>query len=257
MKIHVLIWKLCGCWNWDERPALYPLYAFFIFFLFYFIFPLGMFVQFAFTKTLLEKIQVLCIAFTCFCGVKLWLVMRNRPLILKMFDIMDKLDEQIVSEEFQVIVMKGVRRAQLINVIGCTVNCIATCVLYVAKVFGNEEKLLIWPSYVPFEYRDNEVLFQGILAYQFISSMWVSAVHATLDAIGGSYYSLLGAHLEVLDLRMSRLGIDDDDIAYFGSTKRINSTKNLNEYTKMLELKKIQNNAELNRCVELHKLCVE
>lgn len=262
MKLHVILWKVCACWNWSDRPVWYPLYALTIYALFYVIFPLGMFAQFPFSTTMFERIEITCIVFTCLSAIKLWLVMRKRPLIIEMFKLMDHLDEQIQTDEFHVIIMKAVRRSKLIIINGCVINCGASFVLYVTRTFGNEEKLLTWVSYIPFEYRNDEIIFQAVLLYQFVGSIIVSLVHATLDTIGGSYYAVLGAHLEVLALRMSRLGTNRDNneliTAADGNAvvRNANWTRTFIENRKMEKLKKHQNCVELSRCVQLHLSCI-
>lgn len=253
MNIHKQIWKVCGCWDWEGRPAWYPLYALIIYIFFYILFPLGMFVQFFYTTNMYGKVEVLCIAFTCLCGIKLWLIMRKLPLILELFELMDKLDKQIVSDEFEAIIMNGVRRAQFISAVGIIINGTASCVLYAARVFGYKQKILIWAFYVPFDYHNHEFRYQALLFYQFLATVWVALTHATMDAIGGSVYAVLEAHLEVLDLRMSRLGIDDDDNEM---VEAANSTRKLLDNKKRLQLKKIQNCIDIRKCVELHQLCI-
>lgn len=251
LKYHMIIWKLCGMWDWDGRPKLYPIYGAIITILFYIIFPLGIFVQLFFTTNVYESVQILCILFTSGCGFKLWLVMRQRPLLNRIFELMEILDLQITTTEFHAVIMVGVRRAQIVNIVGCLFNYVTSILLYIAKLIENDGTL-IWPFYVPFNYRENAMIFHALLIYQFLGSMWAAMVHSTVDAVGGSMYSVLGAHLDVLGLRMSRLGANDHEYNEQYDGKRFKNCTN-----GKMERKKLQNFKDLKKCVDTHKLCVQ
>lgn len=255
MKYHLVIWKVCGQWNWPGRPAFYPVYGAAISIFCYILFPLGMFVQIFFALDYNEAIEIGCIFFTSLAGFKLWLVMRQRPLIVRIFQIMDQLDGQLVSGEYQAIVAAGVDRAKLVNVIGCFFNYTASVWLYAVKVWPTTNThTLIWHFYVPFEYRQSAVVFHAVLFYQFVGTLFVAMVHSSVDALGGSMYAVLGAHLDVLERRMSRLGTDDDNN---DGEDILKMTQNYWKRRETLKLKKIENYVQLGKCVETHKLCVE
>lgn len=248
---------MCGMWQWDGPPTVYRIYGSVTTLLFYILYPLGLFVQVFFAANIYESIQIACIFFTSLCGFKLWLVMRQRRLIVQTFQILNDLDGQILTRQHYSTIVTGVDRAKLVNLFGCFINGTATCWVYLVKLLEND-RTLIWPFFVPFEYRENAMVFHVVLFYQFLGTVWVAFVHSSVDAIGGSMYSVLGAHMNVLEMRMSRLGVDDDDDTDDVDDEISTKPKRLIlDKKRKIELQKMQNYLELIKCVETHKLCLK
>lgn len=245
MKYHLIIWKICGMWNWDGRPKWYPAYSTAIFILFYIAFPLGMFVQLFFSTDVVQAIQTFMFLFTALCGLKLYIVMRQRPLIFRIFNLMDKLDSDISTDTYRATIKVGVQRAQLMNFAGFFINNSCTILLYLSKLIAND-RTLIWQFYFPFDHRQNSYIFHTVLFYQFLATVWNALVHSSIDALGGSMYTVIGSHLDVLGKRLANLGVDQNRM-YFINAAQINQLKKNH----------IQNEIELIKCVETHKLCAE
>lgn len=248
MKYHLVIWKICGLWNWEGRPQWYPAYSAVITLLFYVLFPLGMFVQLFFTTDIVQAIQTCMFLFTAMCGLKLYIVMRQRPLIFRIFNLMHKLDGFIGNDDdtYRTTIAAGVRRAQFMNFSGATINFTTTTLLYLSKLIVNDGSL-IWQFYFPFDHQRSAYVYHSVLFYQFAATIWNALVHSSIDALGGSMYTVIGSHLDVLGKRASNLGVEQSKPMYFN---------NVSDFIRIKRMQ-LKNEKDLIKCIETHKLCAE
>lgn len=247
MKYHIIIWKVCGWWDWPERPFWYTAYGLFVSLFFYILFPLGMIIELWSTTDVFEAIHTMLFLFSALCGIKIWIVMRQKPLIHRIFEMMNTLDLEINSEEYRETIGAGVSKARFLNVILCYIYYTCVCLLYMAKLIDNDGQLM-WSFYLPFNYHRNPYIFHAVMFYQFVGTMFSAIVHSSVDAVGGSMYMVVGTHLELLGKRLANLGVN-----------QMAEGKNMfrNAGGKELEKAKRQCEQELINCVSTHLLCVE
>lgn len=254
MKYHIILWKVCGWWDWPERPVWYRAYGLSISLLFYILFPLGMIVHLVTSTTgVSEAIQTMLFMFTALCGIKIWIVMRQKPMIRSIFQMMETLDEQIANDEHRHVMANGIRRARVVNIILWVTYFVCLCLLYLDKMIENNGSLM-WSSYVPFDYHRNKFKYHVVMIYQFLGTMYSALVHATVDSLGGSMYSVIGSHLDLLGKRLANLGVVETTVA---GADGLQTVRRKIIFQKEVKVAQRQCERELSECVKTHLLCVE
>lgn len=235
MDNHLIIWRVSGAWPWhSDYPIASGVYSIIMCTLFFVLFPLGMIIKLFLIDDVSEFVQTAVFLMTALCGIKMLLIQRQRAVVRRLFGMMDLLDEQICTEAFARIRDKGVREASFFNkLLGATYY--TTCVFLYTAVLLNPEPVLIWSFWLPYDYRRSKLVYHATLLYQIMGTTFSGMVNSSLDAYGGSMYSVLGSHLEVLGLRMKELGM-----------------KNNNQQTK-----NTSSEETLKSCVIMHSLTVE
>lgn len=254
MKYHIIIWKICGWWDWPERPVWYRAYGLSISLFFFILFPLGMIIHLVTSTTdVFDAIHTMLFLFSALCGIKIWIVMRQKPLLRRIFDMMDTLDKEINTDEHRRTIATGVQRARTVNIVLCYTYYICVSLLYLDKLIENDGNLM-WSFYVPFEYQHSKLVFHSVMFYQFVATMYSAIVHSSVDALGGSMYSVIGSHLDLLGKRLASLGV-----VASASDGQMVRKKNVfqNADRKAVEAARKQCERELSECVKTHLLCVE
>lgn len=207
MDNHLIIWRVAGAWPWhSDYPIASGIYSLIMCTLFFVLFPLGMIIKLFLIDDVSEFVQTAVFLMTALCGIKMQFIQRDRHVVRRLFAMMDQMDEQIDTVEFASIRDKGVREASFFNkLLGATYY--TTCVFLYTAVLLNPEPVLIWSFWLPFDYRQSKLVYHAVLLYQIIGTTFAGMVNSSLDAYGGSMYSVLGSHLEVLGLRMQQLGM--------------------------------------------------
>lgn len=184
-----------------------------------------------------ELVQTLLYFLTAMCGLKIWLVtVYHKPKISYLFRMMKRLDSFIGDDiRHQETIRKGTRRAIYFHLFEFTTYFITATLLWIDALI-KIDRVLIWLYWVPFEYQNNEIVYQSVLFYQYLATAFTAAMHSTIDSIGLGMES----HLDVLGQRMGKNRLEN---------QKINTWRYL-EWQKSCE-------KELKECVHIHQFCVE
>lgn len=251
IKYHKIIWNICGYCDWPSGapPLWYTVYRNFVILFFLLCFPLGMIIKLTMTTDLFEAIDTMLFLLTALGGLKIWLVMHQKPLLHRIVQLLQTLDRQnydpgdVDQQQQHQIINAGIRRGQRVNLMLCLVYYSSTVLLYVTCLIDNNHGQLMWSFYFPYDYANNAYVYHGLLFYQFAGTLFSAIIHSSVDSLAGSFYCVIGSHLELLGKRLENLGV---------GVPRIKSHKR----PVMAELRQ-DGDRELAHCVQIHLMCVE
>lgn len=94
--------------------------------------------------------------------------------------------------------------ALLVRVLSCFYY--STVMASFAVAYLSEERRFMWQSWYPVDYQHNVRLYYALLLFQLFASFLVSFIYSSLDLYAAVLYKVLGAHIDILQLRLSALG---------------------------------------------------
>lgn len=233
MGYHIRTWKICGIWSHKDQPRWYAVYAVLLFGVVYCIFPTCMLLKLIFVSSIKEVIETLMVCSTCaLASVKGVIVMSKKKKLLQLFALLDQLDATgIKTDDHRNIVEVAIRESRSLIYLLCCCYYFGCCSAFIFCLLGSEPKLL-WPAWFPLiPYEDGDGVFYVLLVYQYICSMFAALIDSSLDVYGSALNKTLGAHLDVLGIRLKGLG-----------ERKSNP---------------IQLEAELNECIEYYSICIK
>lgn len=247
MNHHVTSWKLVGLWHWNGQPRFYPYYTVVVSLLFCILFPLAMAMELIFADDISEIINIIMFLPTALGGLKAFLIIRKRPVILEMFDLLQELDEQqLRTEPYRNLVRLGIEHSRRFIRVLIVVYFTSGISDYISPLLKTE-RVLMWTAWYPFDTTARLAVYHSVLLYQFVATLYTATIIQSTDVFGGSIYCVVGAHLDVLGERIKGLGTKRTDLFNF-STQRMKRAE-----PNQLRL---EAETELKDCVRTHKLCV-
>lgn len=247
MDFIIIAWKICGSWPISTQyPRLSKAYSCIVIALFQVLFPLGMLINLFSIEDISELLSTIVFLLIAMYGIKLWLIIHQKALIQKMFILMDKMDEQIDCNEYRKIRDSGVKNARWLSKGVASMYGLTTLFLYCAALL-NPERVLIWSFWFPFDYQRNGIVYQIVLTYQMMGTVYAAFGNSSLDTYGGSLYNVLGSHFVVLGLRLAKLGHhqNDDDAV---TTRRKLIVKQ--------EAQRTKTEGNFKDCIDMHMVLI-
>lgn len=243
MKFHLWVWKMCGVWHPpdDGQPShryWYLVYSIVLNAIFFFLFPFFIAVQLIWANSMREFVEIVLILPTTMVGLKSLLIIRNQSKLLRVFELLDRMDGMLKFEDEKQVIRDAVSGSRiLVAALSCEYYVSIVAFFVVAVMM--EGRVLMWASWYPLlDYRNVSAIYYSLMAYQLVGSLCVGFTSASMDVYGLALYRLLRAHLNVLGSQLSQLGNGAMD-------KRVSVTK-----------KHIICERELFRCIEYHSLCI-
>lgn len=248
MKYHILVWKICGVWPPDHKPLWYTFYSIILFGIVFAIFPSLIVLNLFIVTNLNGVIETLLPCSTCaLASIKAYLIYQNRKELVNLFDIIRQLDAAVKTEEERNLIGKALKESkQLIILFSFLYYGGVNSAFLLA--FLSKDTILMWPSWFPFSYENNMTLYNCIIFYQYISSLFVAIIDTSADLYGSCLNKVLRAHLEVLGMQLETLGFAHND------------KEKLQNFE--LELRNNESNADLinlnqlKDCAIYHNLCI-
>lgn len=205
MDYHVMVWKVCGLWTLPGNPLWYRVYCIALYTIFYVLYPLCIGLALMFTENVNEMIDILLILPTACAGVKGCFVIAKRRELRKLFVLMDRMDEMVKKCEYVDLIEKALGESlTLVKVL--SLFYYSTCVSSFIVPILVEERRLIWPSYYFVDYTNNVGAYYFFLFFQWFSSFLVSFIYSSLDLYAAALYKMLGAHIDILGMRLRAIG---------------------------------------------------
>lgn len=215
MSQHMRIWRICGYWPRSKYTALYYVYSITLHT------NVSVLLTFSILMSLTQATQMeqitditLPAIVSIVTSIKGFLIYRNRKYISKLFGIMQQMEatgrgrraaEMWDIEQEQAILngAQNVCTKMLIFILACTNLCCTMC--YILPYFRNG-RVLMWPALVPWNWHDNLVLYYATNTTLYAFTLVHGFMMSTGDVYGPSMYILLGAHFDILSLRLRNLG---------------------------------------------------
>lgn len=244
MTYHTWVWRICGVWPPSHHPLWYTVYSTIIFGLAFVIFPLLIVLHLFVVTNINGVIETLLILSTCaLATLKGFVVYVKRNKLHQLFGIIEQLDAAVETKEQRQIIDVALKKSRkLITMLSFLYYGGVNFAFLLA--FLNKERILMWPSLLPFSYQDSLSRYNTIMFYQYISSIVVAILDTSVDTYGSSLNMLLEGHLYVLGMRLSDLGFDEP----LSSTKGNGS---LNRWSKNRF-----HEQNLKECAKYHSFCI-
>lgn len=128
-------------------------------------------------------------------------------------------------------------------------NAVSCALLVYVYAVLQSESVLVWPTVHPFNLDRHPVLYLVVCTVQFLTVVAYDFVNSTANNYGPVMFMMLSAHLDVLGMRLVRLGYDKETCAdSVDSTVKVDKVR-AHFIGRQLEV-------ELIECIEYHKLCL-
>lgn len=236
MEYHILVWKITGTW-WYGSPeaAWFKFYRWFILLGIYVLYPFMVLMRLTESSDVSDIGAILYLMPTAMVGIKTWSLIRNKDEILKLFELMGKLDARIERQEHVDIVRSSIKgMSRVYRFLSCQYYG-AVMLALSAALTSDDRQLLMKAFWSPVDYHKNIAAYYCIVGYQTLSHIFDCMIDTSLDSFAGTLYSILASHLDILGIRLKSLGFD-----------RTKDT-NLNANTE----------TKLNECITTHFLCLK
>lgn len=244
MNFHLMAWKICGLWHRPKQPRWYFYYAVFVSTIIYIIFPINVAFQLLYATSLKQMIEILLILPTAMVGVKAVLIIINQPKLLNIFDILEQMDVSVQTKEHENIVKEQLKGSRILLGLLSMEYCMSVSANILLALFA-QERIFMWAqrTWYPFDYQHNLAIYYGLLFYQFVSSSFIAFTSLSMDVYGLALYKLLGAHIDILGLKLNMIGKSDN---------KDNSNKLVRPKQWFKDCEQ-----ELTQCINYHNLCIK
>lgn len=239
MEYHLWVWKVCGVWHRPDQPHWYLVYAIALNFIFFFYFPFTTAIQILWATNMNEFMDILLILPTLMVGLKSMLIVRNQAKLLRLFDLLNRMDGMLENDAQKQVIQESIDGSRII-VAALSCEYYFSIVLFFVVPMTMKEPVLMWSSWLPFDYRHVASRYYSLMVYQLVGSLLIGFTSSSMDVYGLALYRLLRAHLQVLGNKTSQLGKSP--------------MENDSESEKMR--KTIASERQLFRCIDYHNLCI-
>lgn len=177
-------------------------------------FPLHLLLHLLLHPSPADLFKNLTMSLTCVaCSLKNVAQLYRLPEMVEIESLIGQLDKCIEGEQehryYQDHLLRQVRRFT---------RCLylSYVVIYLLFIFGaiaqlfEEGRELLWPAYFPFDWDKNGYLYGVTFSYQLITIVLEGIQGLTNDTYSTLTLCLLGGHLHLWSIRMSRLGLEEE-----------------------------------------------
>lgn len=231
MKYHVWVWHACGIWYTTDSTFRYKLYSAFVYAFYYIMHPICIAMKLAVTQNFEEIIEILQMLPIAAVGIKLTFVLLKRQQFNVLFDLMTKMDIHLKTSEHHQILTMQTRAATILVYILSAINYGTTaCFCLMARL----ENRLPFPTWYPFSLEKNSILYHCIVIFQISVAILYSFVFTSIDMYSSAFYRILGAHIDVLALKLKQLHVATATSGIYANKGKL----------------------DLIECITYHKLCI-
>lgn len=241
LKWHFYNWQLQGCCPLEFtgwKKVAYAIHVFVYQLLLGVYYPISLLLGVLFLETIQEVLENIAVTFTeLILSVKCFLIWFHHERLYKIAQISRELDKKArLKPDEQAILnnyLAAYRRYLRIYFVSySTVDVFAGI-----SILMYSEKRLFYPAYLPFNWKANDFLFLIAICYQYFA--WSLQVYENLfvDTFAGIVIHLLSSHLEVLSLRISKIGHEGEspDESHAKLKEAIKDHKTLLEMFKIVQ----------------------
>lgn len=234
MRYHIQVWKITGTWWFGSQEASwFKFYRVFILGGIYVLYPFMVLMRLTQSSEVSDIGEILYLMPTAMVGIKTWVLIRNKPQILELFKLMDRLDARIDCTAHSNIVDSSIKEiSSVFRLLSCQYYG-AVLMALAAALNSDDRQLLMKAFWSPVDYHQHLGAYYCIVGYQTLSHIFDCLIDTSLDSFAGTLYIILASHLDVLGIRLGSLGFADQT----------------NDIQQSCEKK-------LKECITTHYLCV-
>lgn len=249
LKKFVFIWRLFGIWPHPADGMWYKLYGHTVHAtMLLLIAGMCMTIPVASTNQELSNSILWLMEFsTLVC--KGACVMSSRRRCEELMVLLFQLERTSASSEHEQRVLARPRVIATRLVTAMIANAVSGALLAYVYAVLQSESVLVWPTVQPFNCNRHSVLYLVICTFQFFTVVAYDFVISTANNYGPVMFMMLSSHLDVLGMRMERLGYDTKTFAVSVDAAVKVDTFHDQYIGRQLEV-------ELIECIEYHKLCL-
>lgn len=244
LKWHFLNWKVQGCCPMEYKgykQVLYNIHVATYQFLLGLYYPVSLVLGLFTLNSLQEVLENIAIIFTeLILTTKCFFVWVHHNRIYKIAEISRALDKKAKENADEQEILKkflaSYRRYLKIYFVSYSFVIVFAGI----SIFMYTEKRLFYPAYLPFNWKANNFVYFLAIFYQYFA--WVLQVYENLfvDTYAGIVIHLLSSHMEVLSLRISKIG-HSENCSSENAHKQLKEA--IKDHKTLLEMFKIIQNA--------------
>lgn len=231
---HIKAFKCGGIWTWPNQPRWYHTYAIVLCTLAYVIYPSLMIVNILVSENIYELIEAMFFLPTALIGIKLYILYRNKPKVIELCALIRRMESVAGANEAEQRLLRVVSQQPTSRCFfSLWVVYILTSVWsYIEAQMDGTKRRLMWPMWLPFDLQTCPAAFHQIaLNYQAMVTVNDCLMHSALDTFAVAMFNAVGAYLDVLGVRLERIG---------GGAKNRRKSE-----------------VQLRNCIRLHYQCLE
>lgn len=215
MSQHMRLWRLCGYWPRSTYTTLYYCYSIVLHIIVSFLLTFSIFMSLT-QATRMDDVTEIAMPgiVSVVTTIKGFLIYRNRKYISKLFGIMQAMEAtgqgqkaaQMWDVDKEQAILNGAQKIctnMLIAILVCTNLCITMCFIL---PFFRKGRILMWPALFPWNWQESLLLYYLTNVGLFAMSLFHGFMMSTGDVYGPALYIFLGAHFDILGLRLRNLG---------------------------------------------------
>lgn len=140
------------------------------------------------------------------CTVKLYYLWSNIKGLERCKAISDKMDEKARADPDEFAVLFALKRKVKFLMAPYLFLYTNVCLTALLGMFFYTEKRLIYPAFFPFDWKANNVVYGAVMFYQWIGLVSQAYTNLVNDTFIPLMMCLLTHHLQVLAIRISKIG---------------------------------------------------
>ena len=205
LNFPLTVWKFCGVWPNEKFGCFKWLYTM-IFLVFYTIYNLLISINLPKSVAddeFIENLNTLVI--TVFLQVQVVFVRLNYKKLLHLFQMMHKIENNYFGDMDFDVLAKTAKSAKFLSASMCTVYCFVIQFAIITVLFDNR-RVLLWPSYFPFDYKTQSLGYYCAIVYQYCLGMVTAFNAAALTSFAPILYSILRTYIKLLGMKIKAMG---------------------------------------------------
>lgn len=240
LRYHFFVWKVCGLWPDHPSPhrGWYFYYSIVITLLFFVAFPLFIGIELLHANSMRELTDILLILPTTLVGIKGALIWYNTAKLRRLFGLLERMDAAIRSDVHRQRLERELLGCQRLVVFFSGEFAVSVLSHFAVALLANGRQLM-WRSWYPVDYAHVDGYYYTLMGYQLVASIMCAFMTSSMDVYGLALYKLLGAHVDILGVQLSELGVRRPVAGNAG---------------KLLWQQSCE--ADLRHCLEYHQLCI-
>lgn len=217
VRYHYTLMRLAGLWPLPTDPPALRYIAHIFHLISFVLFNGLMLASLPMATTMDDVIETLLPSITTVViSLKAWLMMRNREQLQHLFRITERLEEirlgssDTVSAAAEQSCLRRAGRSFRRLLVGMSGFCYSAILWrIVSTIWLQPQRRLLWRSWFPFDWERTALGYRTALGFQIVCNVYIGVLYSTVDTFGPMAYGTLASFLDVLAMRLQRLGTED------------------------------------------------
>lgn len=210
LKFHFIAWKIQGCCPLEYtgyKKTLYTIYVLMYQFLVGIYYPISLILGLFTLSQLQEILENMAIIFTeCNLTMKCFFVWHHHQRLYKIAEISRELDRKAKQNKDEEEILRKYLATYRFYMKVYFMSFFFVHVFAGLSMFTFTEKRLFYPAYLPLPWKTSNFWYVIAIIYQFGSVSLQIYENLITDTYSGIVIHMLASHLEVLSLRIAKIG---------------------------------------------------